>query len=63
VRASTAPDDRLQPDLPRCYAIVEWGLFQLVSEAEALEAIAADGVPLEIGRALVGKAPMPLACS
>ena len=138
VRASTAPEGRPQPDAPRRYAVIEWGLFQLVSErmaslskdeavlearhcasergrdawdstgrqmrrlprlplvyrgvagtyavsldvtdysagqptvwkstshlteAEALEAIAADGVPLEMGKALLGKAPMPLACS
>jgi hypothetical protein len=139
VRASSAPDGRLQSTGPRRYAVIEWGLFQLVaermaslsreeavlqarhcaaergrdawdstgrqmirlprlplvyrgvantyavsvdvtdystgrtvsvwkstshlSEADAIDAVVADGVSPAMAEALLGKAPMPLACS
>jgi hypothetical protein len=44
-------------------AVVAWKSTSHLSEAEALAAIAADGVPTAMAKALLGKAPMPLACS
>ncbi len=40
-----------------------WKSLSHLSEAEALQAIVADGVTLPVAKALLGKAPMPLACS
>jgi len=42
---------------------VAWKSVSYLSEAAALDAITADGISLPLAKALIGKAPMPLACS
>ncbi|MEO5824086.1 MAG: hypothetical protein ABIT71_26565 [Vicinamibacteraceae bacterium] len=42
---------------------VAWKSASYLSEADALNTIVADGVSLPIAKALLGKAPMPMACS
>ena len=40
-----------------------WKSLSHLTEAEALQSIVSDGVTLPVAKALLGKAPMPLACS
>jgi hypothetical protein len=43
--------------------VTAWKSMSHLIDTAALEALAADGVPLPIAKAMLGKAPMPLACS
>jgi len=42
---------------------LRWRSAASLTEAEALRAIEQDGVPADLAKALLGKAPMPEACS
>jgi hypothetical protein len=44
-------------------AVTAWKSTAHLSETEALHTIVADGVSPPMAKALIGKAPMPLACS
>ena len=44
-------------------AAVTWKSDSHLTEAEALRRIVADGLPVAMAKALLGKAPMPVACS
>ena len=44
-------------------SVTAWRSLSHLTEPEALDAIAADGVSLPLAKALLGKAPMPTACS
>jgi len=45
------------------HSALAWKSTSHLSETEALELIVADGVSSTVAKALLGKAPMPLACS